>query len=1086
MTKAYEFNWQVPVPEPLLKGCVFDMWEEDKEETNYEPDALFRVDDLGFFIYWKSTGNYGRVLELSHVNDIRRGGLPKDSRFMTELMSRNKYNLDDVSLTICSGTDMVNINYTHVVCPDPDTAQLWQSGLRMITNNIKANNVCPSTCLKKHWMKLCFMVDPNGKIPVRRIAQTFASGKTEKMVYQCIADVGLSSGKNDSIEPEDFTAEKFYQIYHKICPRNDIEELFQSITQGKVETINIQQLVTFLNDRQRDPRLNEILYPKYSEKRATEILSFYEQDEELVKEGRMSKDGFIRYLMSDENAPVFLDRLDFYMEMDQPLAHYYINSSHNTYLSGRQFGGKSSVEMYRQVLLAGCRCVELDCWDGKGEDEEPIITHGKAMCTDILFKDVIYAIRDCAFVTSEYPVILSFENHCCKKQQYKLAKYCDDIFGDLLLKEPIPGFPLNEPGKTLPSPSDLKKKILIKNKRLKPEVEKHELELFLRGQLGNEEEEEQGETTNATDAAGAQAPAEEKKEVSEEQTAMANYQYTGATTHVHPYLSNMINYAEPVKFQGFDVAEEKNIHHNMSSFAETAALGYLKSQAIEFVNYNKRQMSRIYPKGTRADSSNYMPQIFWNAGCQMVALNFQTSDLPMQLNQGKFEYNGGCGYLLKPDFMRRPDRTFDPFAESPVDGVIAAQCSVRVISGQFLSDKKVGTYVEVDMYGLPTDTIRKEFRTRMVPSNGLNPVYNEEPFVFRKVVLPDLAVLRIAVYDENGKMLGQRILPLDGLQAGYRHVSLRTEGNFPLSLAMLFICVELKIYIPDGLGDLMDALSDPRAFLSAQEKRVAQMKAMGIEEADVQTNDLKLGSVKAANKAGDDKREECKFDPITRESLKGHKVFLKLTRKQLKEHASLLKKQQKAKNAVQKYQCGAIEKYLRSNKPDDVMKDPKLRELIQTQGQQWSELVEKHNREEWDVLRTHATQQGEILEKLMNMEQMKQTRQLEQKFDSDNKEMKAKQAKVSVETAKEVANDRTLRNKADRERRLREKNSNNTKKFIEERKAVATKQGRQRDKLTKVHDKQHSELTKNTQGEVGSYTNAEIEFKLADKKHYVV
>lgn len=100
----------------------------------------------------------------------------------------------------------------------------------------------------------------------------------------------------------------------------------------------------------------------------------------------LSKDGFIRYLMSDENAPVFLDRLDIYMDMTQPLSHYYINSSHNTYLSGRQFGGKSSVEMYRQTLLAGCRCVELDCWDGKGEDEEPIITHGMAMCTDILFK----------------------------------------------------------------------------------------------------------------------------------------------------------------------------------------------------------------------------------------------------------------------------------------------------------------------------------------------------------------------------------------------------------------------------------------------------------------------------------------------------------------------------------------------------------------------------------------------------------------------------------------------------------------------------------------------------------------------------
>ena len=83
--------------------------------------------------------------------------------------------------------------------------------------------------------------------------------------------------------------------------------------------------------------------------------------------------------------------------------------------------------------------------------------------------------------------------------------------------------------------------------------------------------------------------------------------------------------------------------------------------------------------------------------------------------------------------MRRDDRIFDPFAETPVDGVIAAQCSVQVISGQFLSDKKVGTYVEVDMYGLPTDTIRKEFRTKTVPANGLNPVYNEEIFCFRKV-----------------------------------------------------------------------------------------------------------------------------------------------------------------------------------------------------------------------------------------------------------------------------------------------------------------------------------------------------------------
>lgn len=123
--------------------------------------------------------------------------------------------------------------------------------------------------------------------------------------------------------------------------------------QGKANEINIDQFVNFLNEKQRDPRLNEILYPLYDEKRAVEILNTYEQSEDARTRKMLTKDGFIRYLMSDENAPVFLDRLDIYMDMDQPLSHYYINSSHNTYLSGRQFGGKSSVEMYRQVLLAG-------------------------------------------------------------------------------------------------------------------------------------------------------------------------------------------------------------------------------------------------------------------------------------------------------------------------------------------------------------------------------------------------------------------------------------------------------------------------------------------------------------------------------------------------------------------------------------------------------------------------------------------------------------------------------------------------------------------------------------------------------------
>ena len=68
-----------------------------------------------------------------------------------------------------------------------------------------------------------------------------------------------------------------------------------------------------------------------------------------------------------------------------------------------------------------------------------------------------------------------------------------------------------------------------------------------------------------------------------------------------------------------------------------------------------------------------------------------------------------------------------------------------------------------------------------------------------QVVLPDLAVIRIAVFEETGRMIGQRILPLDGLQAGFRHIPLRTEGNFPLSLATVFCCISLKTYVPEEL-----------------------------------------------------------------------------------------------------------------------------------------------------------------------------------------------------------------------------------------------------------------------------------------------
>lgn len=1177
MTKSYEFNWQKHIPDFLQEGAAFDRFDEDP--FLFEPSCLFKVDEFGFFLTWKSDGKEGQLLECSLINSVRPAVVSKDSKILAclEAAGRSEADLDGRIICVCSGPDLVNLSFMYMVTDNTDTAKKWMEGLKSVIHNFKANNVCPMTCLKKHWMRLSFLTNVNGKIPVRGITRTFGSGKTEKGIFQALKELGLPSGKNDEIEHSAFTFDIFYALTQKICPRTDIEELFKKINGDKSDYLTVEQLVSFLNENQRDPRLNEILFPFYEAKRVTQIIEKYERDAELKKKGRMSSDGFCRYLMSDENAPVFLDRLDLCQEMEHPLSHYFISSSHNTYLTGRQFGGKSSVEMYRQVLLSGCRCVELDCWDGKGEDQEPIITHGKAMCTDILFKDVIQAIRETAFVTSEYPVILSFENHCCKPQQYKMAKYCEEIFGDLLLKQPLEGFPL-EAGQQLPSPNDLRRKILIKNKRLKPEVEQKQLESFKKhmeageisipaGEDENEEDldsaldgkevsselkagllqcvsedqdapdssfrrkitdddvteiSEVTEITDATDVSEASDIESKKKGVESsedadaEQQLIASYKYEGATTNIHPYLSAMVNYAQPVKFQSFEVAEERNIHHNMSSFNESVGLGYLKTNAIEFVNYNKRQMSRIYPKGGRVDSSNYMPQIFWNAGCQMVSLNFQTPDLGMQLNQGKFEYNGACGYLLKPDFMRRGDRMFDPFSETPVDGVIAATCSVQVFSGQFLSDKKIGTYVEVDMYGLPTDTIRKEFRTRMVMNNGLNPYYNEEPFVFRKVILPDLAVLRIAVFDDNSKLIGQRLLPLDGLQAGYRHISLRNEGNKPLSLPTVFCNIVLKTYVPDGFGAIVDALSDPKKFLTIAEKRADQMRALGIETSDIadvpnesskSDKKSKVSQVKSSvtpqssaetnnthNNTNDTRGDHSVVNQVNIEDLKQMKTFIKLLKKQQKELNTLKKRHAKEHNAMQKSHCTQVDKLVAQHdkekntlekllekaikkrgesncselKKETAVKietlttdhKEKVKDMVAQHTKEWSEMLSGCSSEEQELKDTHITQQSELLKRLMSSVQEQQTSQMKLIHERQSKEMKANQAKSSMENSKAISQDKSIKNKAERERRVRELNSSNTKKFLEERKRLAMKQAKEMEQLQKSQREQLEKLEK--------------------------
>uniref|UniRef100_A0A3B4FGR5 Phosphoinositide phospholipase C n=1 Tax=Pundamilia nyererei TaxID=303518 RepID=A0A3B4FGR5_9CICH len=225
-------------------------------------------------------------------------------------------------------------------------------------------------------------------------------------------------------------------------------------------------------------------------------------------------------------------------------------------------------------------------------------------------------------------------------------------------------------------------------------------------------------------------------------------------------MSEVVVYCQPRSKEKdrFDSYSYKEVR----SFVENKLPG--KSRTKDFLQYNRKALSRIYPKGQRVESSNYDPYPMWALGCHMVALNFQTADKYMQLNNALFSLNGQTGYVLQPEFMRMD--SYDPHQDKKE---VKYKIVVKVIGARHLPKPGrsiASPFVEIELCG----HTEEKYKTIVYRDNGLNPVWKGSERIVLSVYEPELTFLRFIVNEEDmfsdPNFLAQATFPVKGLRSG--------------------------------------------------------------------------------------------------------------------------------------------------------------------------------------------------------------------------------------------------------------------------------------------------------------------------------